>query len=307
MRKAFIETLIKLAEKDKNIYLLTGDLGFSVLEPFSRRFPKRFINCGVAEQNMMGLAAGLALSGKKPYVYSIIPFVTMRCFEQIRNDVCYQNLDVKIVGVGSGLAYGPLGPTHHAIEDIGTLRTLPNMIILSPADPVETKELTLQSYQRKSPTYLRLHKSGEKILYRFPQKIEIGKPSILKEGKDGLIIATGILVNLCLEVVEELRKNDYNFRLISLHTLKPIEKKEILKAITGFKLIFTVEEHNVFGGLGSAMAEILAESNYEGHFERIGIPDKYCSEVGGTDYLRGLFGLAKGEICKKILEKLKNK
>jgi transketolase len=305
MRKAFIETLIELAEKDENIYLLTGDLGFSVFEPFSRRFPKRFINCGAAEQNMMGVAAGLALSGKKPYVYSIIPFVTMRCFEQIRNDVCYQNLDVKIVGVGSGLAYGSLGATHHAIEDIGILRTLPNMIILSPADPFETRELVLKSYQIKSPTYLRLNKSGEKILYGLHQNIEIGKPSILREGKDGLIIATGIMVSLCLEVIEELRKRGYNFKLISLHTLKPIEKEEILKEIEGFQLIFTVEEHNIFGGLGSAIAEILAESNFRGRFERIGIPDKYCSEVGETDYLRQFLGLAKEEIAQRILDKLK--
>ena len=159
MRTAFVNTLIELAEKDENIYLLTGDLGFSVLEGFIQKFPERFINCGVAEQNMMGVAAGLALSGKKPYVYSIIPFVTMRCFEQVRNDICYQNLDVKIVGVGSGLAYGFLGATHHAIEDIAILRVLPNMTILSPGDPTEARELTLKSYQTKNPTYLRLNKS----------------------------------------------------------------------------------------------------------------------------------------------------
>ena len=305
MRQAFITTLIELAEKDKNIYLLSGDLGFSVLEPFVQKFPKRFFNCGVAEQNMMGVAAGLALSGKKPYVYSIIPFVTMRCFEQIRNDVCYQNLDVKIVGVGSGLAYGYLGATHHAIEDIGILRTLPNMTILSPADPLETKELVLKSYQIKGPTYLRLNKRGEKILYEKKPKIEIGKPSILREGENGIIIATGILVGLGIEITEKLKEKGYNFKLISLHTLKPIERRSLLKELIDSQLIFTLEEHNIIGGLGSAIAEILIESGWSGKFKRLAIPDQYLKEVGSVDYLREKFGLTKNKIAKQILKELK--
>jgi transketolase len=302
MRKAFIETLIKLAEKDKNIYLLTGDLGFSVLEPFAQKFPKRFLNCGVAEQNMMGISAGLALNEKKPYVYSIIPFVTMRCLEQIRNDVCYQNLDVKIVGVGSGLAYGSLGATHHAIEDVAILRALPNMTILSPADPVETKELILKSYQTKTPTYLRLNKSGEKILYEKKPDIEIGKPSILREGKDGLIIATGILVNLGLEIVEKLKEKGYNFKLISLHTLKPINREILLKEVSKYHLVFTLEEHNIIGGLGSVIAEILAEAGFKGKFKRLAIPDRYSQVVGETKYLREYFGLVDDKIVKEILK-----
>ena len=300
MRTAFINTLTELAEKDKNIYLLTGDLGFSVFENFAQKFPKRFINCGVAEQNMMGVAAGLALSGKKPYVYSIIPFITMRCFEQIRNDVCYQNLDVKIIGVGSGLAYGSLGATHHAIEDIAILRVLPNMTILSPADPIETRELVLKSYQTKNPTYLRLNKSGEKILYNLTSQIEIGKPSVLKEGQNGAIIATGISVGLGLEVVEKLKEKGYNFKLISLHTLKPIDEKSLLKELVRQKIILTLEEHNVIGGLGSAVAEILAENNWQGKFERLAIPDRYCSEIGDTEYLRRIFGLVTDKIIEKI-------
>jgi transketolase len=304
MRNAFIKTLIELAEKDENIYLLTGDLGFSILEGFANKFPKRFINCGVAEQNMMGVAAGLALSGKKPYVYSIIPFVTMRCFEQIRNDVCYQNLDVKIVGVGSGLAYGSLGATHHAIEDIAILRVLPNMTILSPADPIETRELVLKSYQVKNPTYLRLNKSGEKILYNLTSQIEIGKPSVLKEGQDGAIIATGISVGLGLEVVEKLKEKGYNFKLISLHTLKPIDEKSLLKELVRQKIIFTLEEHNIIGGLGSVIAEILAEAGFRGKFKRLAIPDEYSAVVGGTEYLRRRFDLVEDKILDKILYEL---
>lgn len=305
MRKAFINTLIELAERDKNIYLLTGDLGFSVLEKFIEKFPNRFLNCGVAEQNMMGVAAGLALLGKKPYVYSIIPFVTLRCLEQIRNDVCYQNLDVKIIGIGSGLAYGSLGATHHAIEDLAILRSLPNLTVLCPADPVETRELILKSYQTKNPTYLRLNKSGEKILYSTTPIIEIGKPSVLKEGKDGLIIATGILVNLGLEIVEKLKEKGYNFKLISLPTLKPIDKKALFGELIEKRLILTLEEHNIIGGLGSVLAEILAEASWPGKFQRIAIPDQYCSEVGEAEYLRQALGLRAEKITEQILGELR--
>jgi len=306
MRKAFVNTLVELAEKDKDIYLLTGDLGFSVFENFAQKFPERFINCGVAEQNMMGVAAGLALSGKKVYVYSIIPFVTMRCLEQIRNDVCYQNLDVKMVGVGSGLAYGTLGATHHAIEDIAILRALPNLTVLCPADPTETRELILKSYQTKNPTYIRLNKTGEKILYDFSPDIKIGRPSILKEGKDGAIIATGIYLGLAMEIIERLKEMGCNFKLISLHTLKPIDREALLKELEGEKTVFTLEEHNIIGGLGSAVAEILAESDWQGKFKRIAIPDKYSSKVGEAEYLRQDFGLVKEKITEQILKEYKN-
>jgi len=301
MRTVFIETLIELAKKDKNIYLLTGDLGFSVLEPFAKEFPKRFINCGVAEQNMMGVAAGLALSGKKPYVYSIIPFLTMRCFEQIRNDVCYQNLDVKIIGVGSGFTYGPLGATHHALEDIAILRTLPNMMILCPADPVEARELTLQSYKIKKPTYTRLAKKGG-ILHKNKLNIQLGKPSVLSQGSDGLIIASGVQASFCLEIAGELKKNGQRFKIISLHTLKPIDKKTLFRETKGIKKIFTIEEHSVIGGLGAALAEILAESGWQGKFKIIGVPDEYAPCVGDSDYLRKMYSLDKENIIKEILK-----
>lgn len=303
MRKEFAETLSKLAEKDKNIYLLVGDVGFGVFENFAQKFPKRFINCGISEPNMMGVAAGLALSGKKVYVYSIIPFVTMRCFEQVRNDIAYQNLDVKIVGVGSGFAYGHLGSTHHAIEDIAILRVLPNMTVLCPADPVETRELVLKSYETKNPTYIRLNRSGEKILYSSKPNIIIGKPSVLKQGRDGAIIATGISLEIGQDIVNQLKEKGYDFKLISMHTLKPIDARALFEEVKGTKVVFTLEEHNIIGGLGSAVAEILKESGYQGKFKRIAIPDEYPSEVGEAEYFRKKYGLISEEISNQILQK----
>jgi transketolase len=305
MRNTFVKTLTKIAEKDKNVYLLTGDLGYSLFDDFRKRFPDQFVNCGVAEQNMIGVAAGLALEGKEVYVYSIVPFVTMRCFEQIRNDVCYQDLDVNLVGVGAGFAYGSLGSTHHAIEDIAILRTLPNMTVLSPADPMETEKLVYCSYQTSHPTYLRLYRSGEDNLYKEELNIEIGKPSIVKEGSDGLIIATGVNVGLGLEVVEKLKELNYNFKLISLHTLKPINKEALLKEIGEIDKIFTLEEHNIIGGLGSSVAEIVSESDWNGFFERIAIPDRYPSKVGSSDYLRAENKLDVGSITENILSKIR--
>ena len=305
MRNTFVKKLTELAEKDKRIYLLTGDLGFSVFEDFAEKFPKRFINCGVAEQNMMGVVAGLALSGKKPYVYSIVPFVTIRCLEQIRNDVCYQNLNVKLIGVGGGFSYGSLGATHYAIEDLAILRTLPNMTVLCPADPIETEELIMKSYQTENPTYIRLGRTGEKKIYNFPPQIEIGKPSILKRGEDGIFIATGIQVNICLEAAEKLKKMGYDFKVISLHTLKPINKESLLNEVKGIKKVFTVEEHNIIGGLGSAVAEILMESDWQGDFKRIAVSDEYPSEIGSAEYLRKKYHLDTEQITSYVLNQIR--
>jgi len=305
MRVTFVKTLIELAEKDDKIYLLCADLGFGLFDEFIKKFPSRFINCGIAEQNMMGIAAGLALSGKKVYAYSIIPFVTFRCLEQIRNDICYQKLDVKIVGVGSGFTYGSLGFSHQALEDVAVLRALIDMTVLCPADPTETRELILQAYQAGTPTYIRLPKSGERKLYDSSSNIEIGKPSVLRVGEKGVIIATGILVETCLSVVEILKKQGYDFGLISLHTLKPIDTETLLSQIGEKKVVFTIEEHNVIGGLGSAVAETLAESSWQGYFKIIALPENRKQEVGNAEYLRQKAGLEPDKIADLILESFK--
>ncbi len=300
MRNTFVKSLTKIAEEDKNVYLLTGDLGFSVFEGFQEKFPQRFVNCGVAEQNMMGLAAGLALSGKKPYVYSIVPFVTLRCLEQIKNDVCYQNLDVKIIGVGGGFSYGTLGATHYAIEDIAVLRSLPNMTVVCPADPVETEILMEKIYKTEGPVYLRLGRSGEERLYKERPDLKIGEPSVLKEGKRMALIATGIESGVALKASEKIG----DLKVISLHTLKPLNRESLIRELKGIDKVFTLEEHNVIGGLGSAVAEILAESDWQGSFERIGVPDQYPSLTGSAEYLRDKYNLNVKKTVELISKKL---
>lgn len=306
MRKEFINTLIKLAQKDKNIYLLTGDLGFSFLEEFAQKFPERFINCGIAEQNMTGVAAGLALEGKKPYMYSIIPFVVIRCLEQIRNDICYQNLNVKIIGAGAGFSYGSLGETHHAIEDIAILRSLPNITLLSPGDPVEMEELVLESYKIDGPVYIRMDKNAEK-LYNLKPKIKIGRPNIINDGENGVLITTGSMLKTGIEVIKALKKTGVRFKLISVHTLKPINEKILLKELKTQKKIFTLEEHGLIGGLGSCIGEILLKNKIRNFlFEAIGVTHKHLGIIGKQEYLRKYHRINSNNVYKKIINLLNN-
>jgi transketolase len=304
MRNAFIESLIKLAEKDKDICLLTGDLGFSVFETFAKRFPKRFFNCGVAEQNMMGTAAGLALSGKKPYVYSIVPFVTIRCLEQIKDDVAYQNLNVKIVGVGGGYDYGYLGATHHATEDIAMLRVLPNFKVFVPGDGIETEKLMTEDYKKKGPAYFRLSNVGGRVIHQKRDKIRIGEPFVFNKGKDGVLIANGSFLERAKDLVQQLKEEGYRFKLMSMPTLKPIKEEVLWREIGKEKIVFSLEEHSLIGGMGTALAEILTDREWKGTLKRIGSPDKFFPKVGKADYIRDKFNLT-GEKVKKYILKIK--
>ncbi len=307
MRTAFIKTLMEIAEKDENIYLLTGDLGFSVFEDFARKFPERYINCGVAEQNMIGVAAGLALSGKKPIVYSIIPFLIMRPFEQIRNDICIQNLNVKIVGVGGGLSYGSLGSTHHAIEDLAIMRSLPNMTVLVPADPIETSLAVRAMFKLKGPAYLRLGKSKEENIHQKPFNFKIGKGNLVKNGKDITIVGAGPIVKSAILAADLLKKEcGISVRVISMATVKPLDKNIIIKAAKETKAIFTVEEHNIIGGLGEGVAAVLAElPNNKANFKRVGINDHFVKKVGDQNYLKEKESISSDAIKKTIKNFLK--
>jgi len=302
MRITFVKTLTEFAKKNPQVILLTGDLGFSVFEDFIQTCPNQFINAGIAEQNMAGMAAGLASEGKIPVIYSIIPFVTMRNFEQIRNDVCYQNLNVKIVGVGAGFSYGPYGHTHHALEDIGILRTLANMTIFCPGDPVEVQATTKAMLQLKGPAYLRLGKAGEPVIHPTGIHFQIGKGIIIEKGNDLTIIATSTMVYRALEVAKQLQSKNITVRLVSMPTIKPFDEELIRQCVKETKKIFTLEEHSIIGGLGSAVSEVIAEYGKPVVFKRIGVPDRFTKVIGKQDYMRAANGLEVHQIVKNILD-----
>jgi transketolase len=291
MRTAFIETLYALAERDERIWLLTGDLGYSVLERFALRFPDRYVNVGVAEQNMTGIAAGLACSGKIVFTYSIANFPTLRCLEQIRNDVCYHQANVKVVAVGGGFAYGSLGYSHHGLEDLGIMRTLPHMTVIAPGDPAETQLATKAVVQWPGPCYLRIGKAGEPKVHEKEPRFELGKAITVRQGGDVTLISTGAILKETLATAEQLARERIDARVLSMHTLKPLDKDAIQRAARETAAVVTVEEHNIIGGLGSAVAEVLAEMGAPRlRFRRFGIPDCASREVGSQQYLRSQLG-----------------
>lgn len=304
MRISFVNTLFSLAKKDKRIMLLTGDLGYSVFEKYRETFPKQFLNMGVAEQNMTGVSAGLAMEGKIPIIYSIVPFATMRNFEQIRNDICYQNLNVKIVGVGAGFSYGPYGHTHHGLEDIAILRTLPNMVILCPGDPEEVCVATKEALRYKGPVYLRLGKAGEQTIHKNRPSFTIGKGIVIEDGRDITIIATSTMLQSAWEVLQKLKTKKISTRLISMVSIKPLDIKLIFDCAKKTKAIFTLEEHSIFGGLGSAVAEYLIQIEKKVLFRSIGVPDRFTKEIGNQEYMRKANGLSTKQIYQTIIDAL---
>lgn len=304
MRNAFSNTLTRLARQNKKLILLTGDLGYTVFEDFIKKHPQRFFNMGVAEANMMGVACGLSLQGFIPVVYSIATFATMRGFEQIRTDICVHNANVKIVGTGAGLSYGHAGSTHHALEDIAIMRSLPNMTVICTSDPVQAEMATEQMIIHQGPVYLRLGKRGEPVIYKKPSKFKIGKGIVLKEGKKVAIIATGNLVHNALLASKILEGYGINLTVIDMHTVKPLDKQLILQLSKKHELICTLEEHSIIGGLGSAVAEVIAENSIKKHlhFHRIGIPDIFIERAGSQEFLRNKYSLTPEKISKKIIK-----
>jgi transketolase len=302
MRNTFANTIVNLAISNPKLMLLTGDLGFSVFEPFIDKCPTQYINCGMMEQSMTGIAAGLASEGFLPIIYSIIPFVTMRNIEQIRNDICYQNLPVTIVGVGAGFSYGPYGHTHHALEDIGMLRTLPNLRILTPGDPYEVEKLTEQIFANPQPTYIRIGKKGEPILHKQTTKILIGKTITMKSGNDIALLSNSTMLDSTILVSEELKKVHINARVISIPTMKPLDVTDIIKSAEQTKLIVTIEEHSIIGGLGSLIAEILVDSNSMHPLLRLG----FTKSIGTQEHMRDVNGLSVKTLVKRILERFEH-
>ncbi len=300
MRTGIIQVIHESMRKNKNIYFLTGDLGYSVLEEMEKEFPGRVIDIGVAEQNMVGIAAGLALSGNKVYIYSIIPFVTMRCYEQIRNDICYHNLDVTILGAGAGLSYGILSATHFALEDIAIIRPLLNISIFSPSDETEAILGMKHIVNSKVPTYVRIGKKSEPVIYEKPFAFIYGKGNVVKKGKDVVVFATGAILFNALAAAELLKKKNIDIAVVDIHTIKPLDTKIIRDMSKGKKLIVTVEEHSLYGGLGSAVAEIIAAEKNSAPLKIIAAHEKYPERIGSHDYLRSLYGLSTEKIAKQI-------
>jgi transketolase len=303
MRTTFLKTLLELAEHDDRIWLLTGDLGYSVLEPFATQYPDRFVNMGVAEQNMAGVAAGLAMTGKVVFVYSIANFPVMRCLEQIRNDVCYHNLDVKIVAVGCGLAYGSHGYTHHGVEDIAIMRVLPNMTVVAPADPVETRLATRAIVKRPGPAYLRLGKANEPIMHVAVPDFEIGKAIEVCSGSDLTLVSTGSVLGLALEAQRRLCSEGWSVQVLSMPTVAPLDISAVLDAARRTSRIITIEEHGP-GGLGTVVAEVLAEAGYGIRFHALRLPPGAIKEAGSQSTLlkaRGLSGHGVAQCARRML------
>ncbi len=293
MRKTFINTLIDLARKDKDIVLITPDMGFSVLEPFFEEFPERAINCGIAEQNAVSIASGLAIMGKKPYVYTIIPFLTGRAYEQVRLEVAYMNTNVKLIGIGAGFTYGAAGATHHAIEDISLMRSLPNMTVCCPGDNNEAEQIIRETVNNDKPMYIRIGRHNRGIFNN--EKLVIGKASVIKQGEDIAIISTSNMLPDAANYCRQLKAQGRKPYLISMHTVKPLDKEIILELVDKGVEIQTMEEHSIIGGLGSAVAEVIAESGNGVKFKRIGVPDEFSHYIGSQKYIKKQFGLYFGE------------
>lgn len=291
MRTAFIQQLCDLATQDERIWLVCGDLGYSVLEAFSDKFPQRYLNAGVAEQNMTGIAAGLALAGKTVFTYSIANFPVMRCLEQIRNDVCYHNLNVKIVAVGGGLAYGSHGYTHHGVEDLAVMSALPNLIVAAPADPIEARAITSILVAHPGPAYIRLGKAGEPVLHAADIRVELGKAIMVADGSDLTIISTGGMLGTVLKAAEQLRLLGIRARIISMPFLCPLDTAAILDAAEQTGSILTVEEHGP-GGLGTVVAETLTVHSRPSAFRALRLAKTPIKVSGSQEGLRGAQGLS---------------
>lgn len=303
MRDTVIRTLIELGKEDKNIELITGDLGFGVLKSFWETLPDQFINAGIAEQNMTGVAAGLALEGKKVFTYSIGNFPTLRCLEQIRNDCAYHNANVNVICVGGGYVYGSLGMSHHATEDIAILRALPDVTVICPGDPNEAALAVKKIANTDGTCYLRLGRGGEKTVNNI-EEFEIGKAYKLREAKDltkkVAVFSTGAILEETSLACDMLEEAGIAVEQYSFPTVKPIDKEVIKDCVSRFGNIFTVEEHNIVGGFGSAVAEVMSELDHKAKLRRIGINDFYCIKVGSQAYLREQVGINADGIVEKV-------
>ena len=303
MRDTFVKTLVELAKEDKNIELITGDLGFGVLKPYWEAVPDQFTNAGIAEQNMTTVAAGMALEGKTVFTYSIGNFPTLRCLEQIRNDCAYHNANVKVVCIGGGFVYGSLGMSHQATEDLAILRALPDVVVMAPADLVEAEECTKALAAYPGTAYLRLGRGGEKRIHDHIDNFQIGKAIKVRDGKKIAIFSTGAIFEEVNAAYNVLVEKGYDPAVYTFPTVKPIDTEVIKECAKEFDVVVTCEEHNIVGGFGSAVAEVMAEmKEKKAYLLRIGLNDEYSIKVGNQKNLRKKYGMDSASISEKIEE-----
>ena len=303
MRDAFTRALMREAAKDPKLTLVTGDLGFGVLKPFWETYPEQFVNAGIAEQGMTGLAAGLAQTGRTVLTYSIGNFPTLRCIEQIRNDCAYHDANVKVVCVGGGFVYGSLGMSHHATEDMAILRALPGVTVFTPGDPEEVEAIVPVMLKTPGTCYLRLGRGGEPTLHDGPVTCwEVPKALTLREGKDVAILSAGGILTQTLSAAKMLEEKGVSAEVVSFPCIKPIDREKLVELSRRFRHIVTVEEHSVVGGFGSAVCEVIAETGAPCRVHRIGMEDVYSCIVGTQQYLRAEYQMDDNAICRRTLE-----
>ena len=306
MRAVFNKELLEIAKKDPRIHMVLADIGYGEIEPFRDTFPERYYNVGVAEQNMTGVACGIAMEGNIAVTYSIANFPTLRCLEQIRNDVCYHNANVKIVIIGGGVSYGALGMSHHSTEDLAIMRALPNIVVEVPCDNWEAIAATHAMIEHNGPFYYRCGYKGEKDIHSGPIDFKIGKANTVREGNDITLMFCGPIGTEVVTAADELAKEGIKCRIVSMHTIKPIDKDAILDAVKNTGGIVTVEEHNIIGGLGAAVAEVLADEGVmPKKFKRMAFPDVNVAKIGGQKWIRDQYGLQANGIADTVRALLK--
>ncbi|MBI3457753.1 MAG: transketolase, partial [Candidatus Rokubacteria bacterium] len=293
MRKVCLDMVYELAKQDPRVFFIGSDLGAGTLEPFKREMPERFFMEGVSEATIIGVAAGLALEGQIPYVNTIATFLTRRCFEQIAVDLCLHNANVRLIGNGGGLVYAPLGPTHLAIDDLAILRALPNMTIVAPADANEMRRFMRTTLTHQGPLYIRLAKGGDPIVTQDQGPFEIGRAVLMREGADALLVTTGVTLQVALEAAAALRERGVEAAVLHMPTVKPLDVAALIRHAAEVPAIVTVEEHTLMGGLGSAVAEAVAEAGLAPakRVKRIGIPDVFPDQYGSQASLMRRYGM----------------
>lgn len=305
MRNAFVNTIIDACQSRDDLFIVSGDAGFGVFDEFKEAYPDKFLNLGVAEQNMASFSAGLSLAGFKVCMYNLIPFVLYRCYEQLRNDICYQELPVIIAGIGSGITYAPQGMTHYSVEDIGIAQTLPNLIVISPIDPVEAKLAAKYALEAENPVYVRLAKRGEPIIHE-KDDFDITSPQVLKEGSDVAVLFHGSISIEVMEAYNRLIEEDIYPMLVSVPTVQPLNEEVLLDILKNIKFVLTVEEHFENSGFGAILTRMHSKFKPSWELKTLGIPYRFIHEIKDTINMREHFGISYKDIIRTVKDLLRS-